>query len=203
MNCDVIRDLMILCADGGCCEESRRLVEEHIRDCGECRKLFEKMQAELLAPATLCGPPDLPRLKRVHDWKASVMQSVTLFLSFALLVFGVAREAAMPTGNRNGLWAIAVIVPVTGFLLSLANWYFVRLYPTRKAFSLSSLLATFVLILCGYAWAAVHYRNEWEGLFGNGGAATTFLIAGAVLSAAFCVLSAFLSRKYARMLGKE
>lgn len=203
MNCDVIRDLMILCADGGCCEESRRLVEEHIQSCDECKAMFEEMRTELAAPDTPCGPSDLPRLKRVHDWKASVMQSVTLFLSFALLVFGVAREAATPTGNRNGLWAVAVIVPVTGFLLSLANWYFVRLYPNRKAFSLCSLLATLMLIICGYAWAAVHYRNEWEGLFGNGGTAYAFLIAGAVLSVAFCVLSVLLSRKYAAMLGKE
>ena len=39
MNCDVIRDLMILCADGGCCEESRRLVKEHIQSCDECKAM--------------------------------------------------------------------------------------------------------------------------------------------------------------------
>ena len=44
-----------------------------------------------------------------------------------MAVFG-RKKAATPEGAANGLWAFAVIVPVTGFLLSLVNWYFIRVY---------------------------------------------------------------------------
>lgn len=203
MNCNVIRDLIILCADGGCSEESRRLVEEHIRDCEECKSEYEEMQAELAAETKPVGKPDTPPLRRVNDWKASVLQSAALFLSFALLVFGVAREAATPTGGTNGRWAVAVIVPTTGFLLSLANWYFVRLYPSRKSFFICSMLATLCIIVCGYVLAMLHYQNDWVAPLGGGAQGLIFQKVGIVLSVLFCALSGFLSNRYARMLGKE
>ncbi len=47
ISCDVIKDLMVLYDDNVCSEESRRLVEEHIRECGECRRLYETAAAGL------------------------------------------------------------------------------------------------------------------------------------------------------------
>ena len=41
MTCEVIRDLLPLYADGVASQESRALVEEHIRTCDECRALYE------------------------------------------------------------------------------------------------------------------------------------------------------------------
>ena len=63
------------------------------------------------------------------------------------------------TGNTNGLWAVALIVPATGYLLSLANWFFVRVYISRKMFSYGSCIATLTIILLGYVWAAIHYAG--------------------------------------------
>lgn len=140
-------------------------------------------------------------LKRVNDWKASVMQSVLLFSSFALLTFGVACEAATPSGASNGLWAVGIIVPAAGFLLSLANWYFVRLYPSRRAFCAGSLLATLLVTVCGYVWAMLHYRSDWSAA--TGAQTMWFAVMGGVLSIIFCALSGLLSRKYAQMIGKE
>ncbi|MBP9995687.1 MAG: zf-HC2 domain-containing protein [Lachnospiraceae bacterium] len=37
MNCNVIRDILPLYADGACSNESKQLVEEHIDSCEECR----------------------------------------------------------------------------------------------------------------------------------------------------------------------
>ena len=33
MNCEIVRDLLPLYADGLCSEESRRAVEEHLKSC--------------------------------------------------------------------------------------------------------------------------------------------------------------------------
>ena len=43
---EVIRDLSVLYANGDCSEESRRLVEEHIRECEACRKYLQSMMAD-------------------------------------------------------------------------------------------------------------------------------------------------------------
>jgi len=41
ITCDVIRDLMILCEDDVCSEDSKNLIMEHIAVCEECRKIYE------------------------------------------------------------------------------------------------------------------------------------------------------------------
>lgn len=45
--CAVIQDLMALYEDDVISEESRKLVEDHINECDECRILYEKTQAPL------------------------------------------------------------------------------------------------------------------------------------------------------------
>ena len=201
MNCNVVQDLMTLYSDNCCCEESKMIVEEHIKDCDKCKKVFEEMNAPIITEKE--SKVSTAKFTHINSWKASIMQSVLLFLSFVLLIFGVAREAATPTGDSNGLWAVAVIIPTTGFLLSLANWYFIRVYSSRKAFSNCSLLATFGFIIIGYIWAAFHYQNALTNLFSGSVLSTSLFIVGCVLSIIFCVLSKLFSNKFAQMTGKE
>ena len=47
MNCDIIRDLLPLYADGLTSEGSSRQVEDHVRCCPECRRLRDEMCAPL------------------------------------------------------------------------------------------------------------------------------------------------------------
>ncbi|MBQ7646691.1 MAG: zf-HC2 domain-containing protein [Clostridia bacterium] len=202
MNCNVIQDLMMLYADNCCCDESKTIVEEHIKSCEKCRKAFEEMQGDL-SIKTVPAENNIKKFSRINDWRASVMQSVLLFVSFALLTLGVAFEASTPIGDTNGLWAIALIIPVTGFLLSLANWYFIRIYSDKKTFSNCSLIATLVFILAGYVWALIHYNNTLANMFNGSARSTVFLAIGCVLSIALCIISRILSEKYARMTGKE
>ena len=136
------------------------------------------------------------KLHRVSDWKASVLQSLMLFVSFAIITVGVILEGSTPMGKTNGLWAVALIVPATGYLLSLANWFFVRVYKNKKMFSTGSCVATLSAILLGYAWALVHYAGAIT-------IASPLVWLGVVLSVIFCVLSKVLSNRYALLLGRE
>ena len=68
MKCEIIKDLIPLCSEGLCSEESRIAVEEHIKTCETCRLLYEKIpeteekiQAEG-AISNLCG-----LLKRLYE----------------------------------------------------------------------------------------------------------------------------------------
>ncbi len=44
MKCEVIRDLLFLYEENGCSDESRKLVEEHLRECEACRNYQKKMR---------------------------------------------------------------------------------------------------------------------------------------------------------------
>ena len=206
MNCEIIKDLIPLYIDGCCSEESRKIVDEHIGSCKKCQQLFDDMST---APDIIpvCEAPQ--KLNKINDWKASVLQSVLLFLSFGLITLGVAIESTTTYDNLfNGLVALNLVVPATGFMLSLANWYFVRSYKNKKAFSTCSLLITIGFTICAYIWSFFHYEINITELFSGGGFfdvmhGVLFLDGiGILLTAVFCVLSKILSNKYAKMLGK-
>lgn len=206
MNCEIIKDLIPLYIDGCCSEESRKIVDEHIGSCKKCQQLFDDMST---APDIIpvCEAPQ--KLNKINDWKASVLQSVLLFLSFGLITLGVAIESTTTYDNLfNGLVALNLVVPATGFMLSLANWYFVRSYKNKKAFSTCSFLITIGFTICAYIWSFFHYEINITELFSGGGFfdvmhGVLFLDGiGILLTAVFCVLSKILSNKYAKMLGK-
>ncbi len=209
MNCNIVKDLIPLYIDGCCSKESEKFVEEHIEKCDACKKLFEDMKTP---PVTVAVSKMPKTFQKLNDWKASVLQSVLLFLSFALIVIGVALEAKTPSGIGNGFWALNLVIPATGFMLSLANWYFVRVYKNRKSFSTCSFFATLIITLCAYIWSAVHYEMNFLDLFAGSNFAEFLEILHALLllngigilfSVVFCILSKILSNQYAKMLGKE
>ena len=212
MNCEIIKDLIPLYIDGCCSEESSEAVKNHVENCCECSKLIEEMKA----PADIVAVSEAPkRFSKINDWKASVLQSVLFFISFGLIAIGVACESATAYDNpSNGLYAANLAVPATGFLISLTNWYFVRIYKNRKVFSNCSAIITFGITICGFVWSFFHYTNyvelfeEFSG-YNSADVLAVFLCIcflggiGILLTFIFCVLSKILSNKYAEMLGKE
>lgn len=202
MKCEVIKDIMPLVLDECASRGSVELVNEHIAECESCRKEFEEMKSsagEFTMPA-----PAKKKCERVNEWRASIMQSAALFLSFAVITAGVALEAATPEGAKNGMWLFAVIIPAAAFMLSLANLYFIRIYKSRRAFSSGSLLITAGIALCAFVWGMLHYD-----VIGSikGGSFVPYtalgLSAGLGLTAAACFASLLLAKAYAKELGKE
>ena len=92
---------------------------------------------------------------------------------------------------------LALIVPATGFMLSLVNWYFVRLYKSKKQFTTITMLITAILIILAYLWAAIHYG------FSSIIQLPIYIIVGLVSSVIYSILSSLLSNYYAYFLGKE
>lgn len=58
LSCNVYRDLMLMLEDGLCSEDSRRLVEEHLAECEDCRKFYAGMHL----PQEMAGEmnPEIP-----------------------------------------------------------------------------------------------------------------------------------------------
>lgn len=209
MNCNVIKDLLPLYIDKCCSNESSTAVDEHLAKCDECKALFESMSSFSISDETRsCEPKSF---SRINNWKASLMQSILFFVSFAIITIGVALEAYTPSGFANGFWALSIVIPATGFMLSLSNWYFVRLYKSRKAFSKYSCILTLLITLCAYIWAAFHYELIFALPAGTtiidvleiGVAFFYFYGVGFILTAICCLISKALSNEYAKLLGKE
>ena len=211
MNCDIVKDLLPLYIDDCCSKESEKIVEEHIKNCDACKKLYDDMSA----PCDISeASQTLVKFTKLNEWKASVLQSVLLIVSFAMITVGVYLEAYTASGLTNSLSAYNIVVPATGFMLSLTNWYFIRFYKSKKAFSNSSMLITLVITICGFIWSCFHYDlniiNLLSGVkFGFAGIidiseGILFVFGvGILLTSVFCILSKVLSDKYAIMLGKE
>lgn len=199
MNCDVIQDLIPLYIDGCCSTESGRLIEEHIKTCSTCRGCIESAGK----PLTQTEIVFVPKISKISEWKASVLQSVLLLLYFAVITFGVAMEARTPSGLMNGFWAFALVVPATGFLLSLVNWYFIRIYKTRKTFVCGSLVCTVVASFCCFLVGAFHYEVPLMDLKLLFHMAFGYSVIGTVFFYVNLILSVLLSKSYAKMVGKE
>lgn len=208
MKCNIICDLIPLYIDGCCSDESAEAVKEHLSQCADCRVLYEDMKNETASPVIYTPSKEI---HRIDMWKASVLQSALFFVSFALITLGVAFEANIPSGFLNGYSASALVVPVTGFMLSLANWYFIRLYKSRKSFSAFSALLTFTLIVCGDIFALLHYELNLFDFFKNSSSdilealfsPVLPFMPNIILTAALCCISKLLSDRYAKLLGKE
>ena len=46
MKCEVIQDLLSSYIDQTCSEETKRIVEEHLGTCKECKQLYEEICSE-------------------------------------------------------------------------------------------------------------------------------------------------------------
>lgn len=213
MNCNIVKDLLPLYIDSCCCEESKDEIEKHLCDCPNCRDAYENMKGDVENyERSECEPK---KFRKINLWKASVIQSCLLFFSFALITAGVALEASTPTGWDNGGWAYSLVVPATGFMLSLANWYFVRLYKSTRLFSDCCALLCFFITLCAGIWTGFHYGFTVFDYLSVAGtmSLTDFFESlpvlfftwgyGAAAMVLFCILSKFTSKKYAQMLGKQ
>lgn len=60
-NCEIVRDLLPLYAENMCSEKSRRVVAEHLGECGDCRKELEKISSNMVIRAD----SDISAFKRI------------------------------------------------------------------------------------------------------------------------------------------
>lgn len=87
--CNIIADLLPLYHDDACSEDSRQLVEDHLSQCEQCRKLADQIDRELFSPP---GKEDLKLLKGLkkeirRGKKKLFLQGIAAAFAFMLLLF--------------------------------------------------------------------------------------------------------------------
>lgn len=214
MNCEIVKDLLPLYTDKCCSKESVEEIEKHLSECEDCKTVYEEMKSMLLLKDTVSADSSV-KLKQINYLKASLLLSSLLFISFAFITLGVYLEAKTPSGWTNSNYAFSLVVPFAGFMLSLANWHFIKLYKSKKAFSKYSCLITLLTVILLGLWAGFYYDFsifEFVKMMFDAGLKDTlefsfFLSAsyslGVIITPVLCFISKFLSAKYADYLGKE
>ena len=91
MNCEIIRDLLPLYADGLASEASRRKIEEHTAQCPDCKKLLNEMTAPM-EPEPEDEEQRVMRILQAQRKKARRKTLLTwagVLLAFVLVVWGM------------------------------------------------------------------------------------------------------------------
>lgn len=89
ISCKIIKDLLPLYHDGVCSEESKNMVEEHLKQCESCRNELQAMNSEL--PLTnraenLAEAEVVQKLSK--SWRKGIIKSVLkgVFLTLVTVI---------------------------------------------------------------------------------------------------------------------
>lgn len=99
INCNVIGDLLPLYVDGAVSEDTKKLVEEHLAECEECKKAAEDMGKELVLPVheTVAAAETSFLQKMKKNWtKRKILTAVISVLVTAGVIFGGALALTGP-----------------------------------------------------------------------------------------------------------
>lgn len=88
--CKIVEDLLPLYHDGVCSEESRQMVDEHLTQCENCRKMLDQIEGELVSPAA--KDADIKPLKNITKTvnkgkRKALIAGISIALAVVLILF--------------------------------------------------------------------------------------------------------------------
>lgn len=88
ISCNVIGDLLPLYVDGVVSEDTKKLVEEHLAECAECRKAAEDMEKDLVLPVhETVGAAETSFLQKMKKtWKKGRIRTAVISVAVTAVV---------------------------------------------------------------------------------------------------------------------
>lgn len=86
--CSVIQDLLPLYCDSACSPESRALINEHLNECEDCRRVLTHMHDEIELPKEKPDPTK-PLLNLRTEWLRTKTKALLKGMIITLLVVGI------------------------------------------------------------------------------------------------------------------
>lgn len=104
-NCELIQDLLPLYHDEVCSAESRRVVDEHLKECEQCKAALDNIQLELLPKQEEVKPlasirEGWNKEKRKMFWKGLLI-AFSLFLFVAVGKYALTDWYCVPMGKDD------------------------------------------------------------------------------------------------------
>lgn len=90
-DCEIINDLLPLYIDDACSEKSKEFIEEHIRQCSNCEKVFKQMSEE----------PNVPKIEFINEDKKAleIIEKINKRMVIKNILIAVTTSLVM-----GGLW---------------------------------------------------------------------------------------------------
>lgn len=112
IDCEVIRDLLPLYVEDMASEASRRLVEDHLEECVDCRRELEEMRAGDAEKKPVYSAEPLRELRRKLHRHTAVAVSVTVFvmICIGLLIWSLCIDGSDAFGYS--LLAMYLVLPL-------------------------------------------------------------------------------------------
>lgn len=122
--CAVVQDLLVLYEDNVLKEESRQMVEEHIRSCGECMRLYETVRTPLPSVEKVPEPSGeeqesaavrvMKRLKKRITYKTmTVLGALVVLMCFVVITIN--EICARKIDGYQGLFETLHTLPAENF----------------------------------------------------------------------------------------
>lgn len=90
ISCEVIKDLLPLYQDGICSDESRKIVEEHLQSCDECRELLDNMNQTIDVSGNMDKYEEIADLKKLSKkWNRKMILSMLKGAFSALIMVAI------------------------------------------------------------------------------------------------------------------
>lgn len=164
MHCDIIRDLIPSYVDEVCTQATKECVEEHIRDCGECRLIAAKLRDQTLSGETLeqKGLDGLKKIRNTLQYQNIICCVLLIFILFlGVLIFFVNRYTAL-FYNQPLPFIVCLLVA-----LLFASGRKGNQPPEKRAFLLTGLsLAVNVYFILLFTYTVHQLTSGAEVLFG-------------------------------------
>lgn len=164
--CAMIEDLLPLYADGVCSHESRKIVDEHLAECENCRAVLEQMQAQM--PQEDCPKFSGEEVLKETAWNISkravlAAAGITAIVLYWIVFF--CEDALASAGDYRYFSFRFHEVFSLGYLLvpvATTIWLLVRLYRCWKtcAWRKNAAILLLLLLLTAGQWNYMHYKSQ-------------------------------------------
>ncbi len=150
ITCDICKDLMPLVKDGIASEDSRLAVEEHVKECEECKKMFGETAEQSLVPNVELEE-EFGKLKR----KLQIFSAI-------LMMFGVFFGLSLTASQE--MFYNSLIMPVIG-VLGYVIFRWKAVYQVPLLLLVMQLLINFLGLARGMEYLAVIEVVMWVGIY--------------------------------------
>lgn len=169
LHCDIVADLLPAYLDDTCGAESRRVVEEHLKECEACREMLESLKSEAVEEMPALNEAEVLRKTSwvIGKRAAAAAAGVTAIVIYWLVYFW--QDHLADWGDYrffsyrfHEIWTGVglMVVPLVTFLwLAAMLWRCIRYKAWRKN---TVLLCALVLIVAAQTMWFASQRDLWS-----------------------------------------